>query len=57
VIGDPDEVAEKIHRHSLALGGIDRFCFMMENAVVPNDKLLHSIELMAQAVKTRLAGK
>ena len=56
VIGDADEVAEKIHRHSKALGGINRFCFMMENAVVPNEKVLHAIELMAEKVKPHLNG-
>ena len=48
LIGDAETVAEKIHRHSRALGGISRLCFMMENAVVPNEKILHTMELMAK---------
>ena len=30
VVGDPQHVAEKIIRHSQALGGIDRFTFQMD---------------------------
>ncbi|HZH73469.1 MAG TPA: LLM class flavin-dependent oxidoreductase, partial [Mariniphaga sp.] len=32
VVGGPEEVAEKLLRHSKALGGIDRFTFQMDNA-------------------------
>jgi len=56
LIGTADEVAEKIERHSKALGGIDRLCFMMENAVVPNEKILRSISLMATRVKGMVNG-
>ena len=56
LIGSPEEVAEKIHRHSQALGGIDRLCFMMENAVVPEEKVLRCIELMATAIKPMIAS-
>jgi probable LLM family oxidoreductase len=51
MIGDADHVAEKIARHSESLGGIQRFAFMMENAVVANEKVLHAIELIAGKVK------
>jgi probable LLM family oxidoreductase len=54
LIGTAEDVAEKIDRHSRALGGINRFCFMMENAVVPNDKIMHTIELIGQKVKPML---
>jgi alkanesulfonate monooxygenase SsuD/methylene tetrahydromethanopterin reductase-like flavin-dependent oxidoreductase (luciferase family) len=56
LIGTADEVAEKIERHSKALGGIDRLCFMMENAVVANEKILRSISLMATRVKGMVNG-
>ncbi|MEM8863895.1 MAG: LLM class flavin-dependent oxidoreductase [Chloroflexota bacterium] len=50
LVGSPEEVAEKIMRHSEALGGISRFSFMMDNAGMPHDKLMRSIELIGQKV-------
>jgi probable LLM family oxidoreductase len=50
IIGSPEEVAEKILRHSEALGGISRLTFQMDNAHLPQDKLLKSIELIGQKV-------
>jgi len=32
VVGGPERAAEKLIRHSEALGGIDRFTFQMDNA-------------------------
>lgn len=51
VIGGPEETAEKIIRHSQALGGISRFTFQMDNAALPHEKLMHSIELIGTTVK------
>ncbi|HYZ50580.1 MAG TPA: LLM class flavin-dependent oxidoreductase, partial [Nitrososphaeraceae archaeon] len=42
IIGDPDEVAEKIIRHSKALGGISRITFMMNPASLPHEKLMRA---------------
>ncbi len=39
VIGSPEEVAEKILRHSKALGGISRFTFQMDNAGLSHQQL------------------
>ena len=50
VVGSPQECIEKIHRHSEALGGIDRFTFQMDVAGLPNEKLLKAIELMGKAL-------
>jgi len=50
LIGGPDEVAEKILRHSEALGGISRVTFQMDNADLPQSKLLKSIELIGERV-------
>lgn len=44
VVGSAMECAEKILRHSEALGGIDRFTFQMDVAGLDNQKLLASIE-------------
>jgi len=50
LIGNPQEVAEKITRHSEALGGISRLTFQMDNAALPHEKLLKSIELIGTKV-------
>lgn len=51
MIGSPDEVAEKIMRHSEALGGISRISFQMNAGSLPHAKLMHAIE----AIGTRVA--
>src|SRR5260370_9298406 len=50
VIGDPQEVVEKIIRHSKDLGGISRFTFQMNAASLPHEKLVRSIELIGKRV-------
>ncbi len=50
LVGNPEEVAEKILRHSESLGGISRFSFQMDNAALPHSKLLKSIELIGTKV-------
>jgi probable LLM family oxidoreductase len=50
IIGSPEEVAEKILRHSESLGGISRLTFQMDNAHLPQEKLLKSIELIGAKV-------
>ncbi|MDI1356330.1 MAG: LLM class flavin-dependent oxidoreductase [bacterium] len=50
VVGGPEEVAEKIIRHSRALGGISRFSFQMDNAGLSHTKLMHAIELIGSKV-------
>ena len=49
LVGNPEEVAEKILRHSEALGGISRFTFQMD-AGIPHKKLMESIELIGSKV-------
>jgi len=51
VIGSPEEVAEKIVRHSKALGGISRFTFQMDNADLSHQQLLMAIKLIGTRVK------
>ena len=55
LVGNPDEVARKILRHSEALGGIDRLTFQMDNAALPHEKLLQSIELIGTRIIPLLA--
>ena len=50
LIGGPEEIAEKIIRHSEALGGISRLTFQMDNASLSQAKLLRSIELIGEKV-------
>jgi probable LLM family oxidoreductase len=50
LIGDPEEVAEKIIHHSKALGGISRVTFMMNASSLPHEKLMPSIELLGKRV-------
>jgi len=50
VVGGPAQVAEKLLRHSEALGGVDRFTFQMDNAGLSHQQLLQSIELIGTKV-------
>ena len=50
MVGEPQEVAEKILRHSEALGGISRVTFQMDNAGLSHEKLLQAIELIGDQV-------
>jgi probable LLM family oxidoreductase len=50
LVGDPDEVAQKIVRHARALGGIVRMTFMMGAADVSHEKMVRSIELIGRRV-------
>ena len=50
VLGSPQYVAEKILRHSEALGGISRFTFQMDNAGLSHTDLMRSIELIGKKV-------
>jgi len=50
LIGEPDEVTEKIIRHSEALGGITRITFQMNASSLPHAKLMHAIELLGTRV-------
>ncbi|HEY3218904.1 MAG TPA: Atu2307/SP_0267 family LLM class monooxygenase [Candidatus Limnocylindria bacterium] len=50
LLGEPEDVAEKILRHSEALGGIVRVTFQMNAASVPHEKLLHATELLGAEV-------
>lgn len=49
LVGSPEEVAQKILRHSEALGGISRLSFQMDVGI-PHEKLLKSIELIGKKV-------
>jgi len=50
LVGEPDEVAEKVMRHSEALGGLARVTFQMNASSLPHAKLMHAIELFGTQV-------
>ena len=51
LVGNPEEVTEKIIRHSQALGGnISRITFMMNPASLPHDKLMQATELIGSRI-------
>ncbi|TRW25740.1 LLM class flavin-dependent oxidoreductase [Flavobacterium zepuense] len=50
IVGNPEEVAEKILRHSEALGGISRLTFQMDNAGLSHKQLMDAIELIGSKV-------
>jgi probable LLM family oxidoreductase len=54
LVGDPNEVVEKIIRHSKALGGISRITFMMNPASLPHSKLMRATELIGTRVAPAL---
>lgn len=50
LVGSPDEVVEKILRHSASLGGIDRFTFQLDNAGLSHQQLSATITLIGEEV-------
>src|SRR5712691_1976869 len=61
LVGNAEEVVEKIVRHSEALGGISRLTFQMNAASLSHGKLMRAIETIgtrvAPAVRERLAER
>ena len=56
LVGGPEEIAQKIKRHSAALGGISRFTFQMDNANMSHEQLMQSIELIGTRVSPLVNG-
>ena len=60
LIGSPEELVEKILRHSDALGGVSRFTFQMNASSLPHGKLMQAIERLgtdvAPVLRRELAG-
>ena len=50
LVGNPEEVVEKIIRHNQALGGISRITFMMNPAALPHAKLMRATKLIGTRV-------
>lgn len=56
LVGSPQEVAEKIKHISKTFRGINRFCFQMDYAGLPHEKLMKSIELIGKEVMPLVNG-
>ena len=54
VVGSPNDVVEKIIRHSNTLGGLSRFTFQMNVAALNHNQVLNSIKLIANEVIPKL---
>jgi len=57
IVGNPDEVAEKIVRHSKSLGGVSRVTFQMNAASLAHDKMMRAIELIGTRVVPALRAR
>lgn len=56
LVGNPEEVAEKILRHSESLGGLSRVTFQMDNADLSHEQLVEAIELIGNRVAPTVRG-
>ena len=56
LVGSPDEVTDKILRHSEALGGIDRISFQLNAASLPQTKMMRAIDAIGGLVAPILHG-
>ena len=50
VVGNVEEVAEKVMRHSEALGGLSRFSFQLDVAGLTHEQLMNAIDLLGTKV-------
>ena len=57
VRGGPEEVAEKLVRHSEALGGLSRFTFQIDNAGLTHEDLMETYSLIGEKVKPLVLNK
>ena len=56
VIGEVEEVAEKVLRHSEALGGLSRFSFQLDVAGLTHEQLMNAIDLLGSKVAPIVRG-
>ncbi len=57
LVGEPEEIAQKILAINDALGGISRLNFQMNPGQVSHEQMLHAIELLGQKVAPRVREK
>ena len=51
MVGDAEEVADKIIGYSNALGGIDRLTFQLDNANLTHQQLKETMQIIAENLK------
>ncbi|WP_316801775.1 LLM class flavin-dependent oxidoreductase [Pedobacter nototheniae] len=56
LIGSPEDLAEKVMRHSEALGGISRVTFQMDNAKLSHGQLMNAIGLLGSRLSPIING-
>jgi hypothetical protein len=54
LVGNPEEIVEKIIRHSKSLGGASRITFIMNPSSLPHEKLIQAIKLIGTRVAPAL---
>jgi len=54
LVGEPDEIVDKVLRHSESLGGIARLTFQMNASSLPHEKLMRAIEILGTRVAPAL---
>ena len=54
LIGNPEEIVEKIIRHSKSLGGISRITFMMNASALSHEKIMQAIKLIGTRIAPAL---
>jgi probable LLM family oxidoreductase len=57
LVGTPEEVTDKVLRHSEALGGIDRITLMMNASSLSRHNLMKAIDLLGSRVAPVLRGE
>jgi len=57
VVGNVEEVAEKVIRHSEALGGLSRFSFQLDVAGLTHKQLMNAIDLLGTKVSPLINKK
>jgi len=57
VVGNVEEVAEKVIRHSEALGGLSRFSFQLDVAGLTHEQLMNAIDLLGTKVSPLINKK
>jgi hypothetical protein len=55
LVGGVEELAEKIIRHNVDLGGIARLTFQLDTAGLEHEKLMDTISLIGDQLKPLLA--
>jgi hypothetical protein len=56
-VGNPEEIVEKIIRHSKSLGGVSRITFIMKASALAHKKLMQAIKLIDTRVAPAIRKK